>query len=114
MKWLDIFIFLVAVFTALRSWQIWYLIKGNGRIVTSIAFSCAACVRALSVFNDWDTFGTYTFPTAELQVIFWILITIGMNMLYSELVRVLRRGSIGGWKWIQSLVGFLGRRPKSS
>lgn len=85
---IDVIILILALTATICSWYVWWMVRGNGRILTSLAFTWATFVRALSV--DADISGR-VYPAVQLQIGFWVLIVTGFLMLIYELRKTLRK-----------------------
>ena len=84
--YINIVIGFLAILAAYGSWVIFGKVGGRGRILTSAAFTWAAIVRWMSVWNDWNT--GWNFPVTQLQIGFWVLVTVGIWMLILEINRI--------------------------
>jgi len=92
---LDIVVLVLAIVCIFLSVRIYQLIKGNGRIITALAFVYLAVVRGMVVYNDTVAGGNYHFPTTQLAIGFYVLIAVGLGYLLREIKSMLYHGGNG-------------------
>ena len=84
---IDIVIIILSLACTGIMFRFWQKVNGNGRMVLTLGFAYASVIRALVIARDITG---ANIPTAQLTLVFWVMMVIGLAMLLREIKHTLR------------------------